>query len=80
MTQKAYAALKNLKGVNRLMAEVLCTLIEEVQKSGRLAGSNLEYISRKGGDNPLSYENICNALGYDPEYVRERLREYTTSS
>ncbi|PIN90375.1 hypothetical protein COU61_02710 [Candidatus Pacearchaeota archaeon CG10_big_fil_rev_8_21_14_0_10_35_13] len=80
MTQKAYAALKNLKGVNRLMAEVLVRLISEVENSRRLVGSNLEWVSRKGGDNPLSYVNICNALGYDPEYVRERLREYTTSS
>jgi len=34
------------------------------------------FASDEGSDSPFSFPNLCYALGFDPAYVREQLREW----
>jgi hypothetical protein len=72
---------RQLEGEKRLMIAILKDAVECLDKyrgarnsSGRSLYENaLEWVQDKGTEWLFSFTNICDLLGFDPEYVREVL-------
>ena len=72
---------RQLEGEKRLMIAVLKDAVECLEKyrgarssSGRSHYQNaLEWVQDKGTDWLFSFTNICDLLGFDPDYLREVL-------
>ncbi|MBI2350386.1 MAG: hypothetical protein HYV00_02715 [Deltaproteobacteria bacterium] len=80
---------RQLEGEKRLMLAILKDAVECLEKyrEGRSSSSMelyqnaLEWIEDKGTDWLFSFNNICDLLGFDPDYLRDFLlrRELKTS-
>lgn len=78
---------RRLEGEKRLMLAILRDAVECLEKyrkarnsAGRELYQNaLEWIADKGTGWLFSFNNICDLLGFDPDYLREFLlkREYS---
>ncbi len=72
---------RKLEGEKRLMIAILKDAVECLEKyrgarssSGRSHYLNaLEWVQDKGTDWLFSFTNICDLLGFDPDYLREVL-------
>lgn len=72
---------RQLEGEKRLMIAILKDAVECLEKyrgarssSGRSHYQNaLEWVQDKGTDWLFSFTNICDLLGFDPDYLREVL-------
>lgn len=72
---------RKLEGEKRLMIAILKDAVECLDKyrssrngSGRTNYENaLEWVEDKGTDWLFSFTNICEFLGFDPDYLREVL-------
>ncbi|HXG50441.1 MAG TPA: hypothetical protein VNN77_03425 [candidate division Zixibacteria bacterium] len=72
---------RKLEGEKRLMIAILKDAVECLDKyrgarssSGRIQYQNaLEWIEDRGTDWLFSFTNICDLLGFDPDYLREVL-------
>jgi hypothetical protein len=72
---------RQLEGEKRLMIAILKDAVECLEKyrdarnsAGRSHYDNaLEWVQDKGTEWLFSFTNICDLLGFDPEYVREVL-------
>jgi len=80
---------RRLEGEKRLMLAVLKDAVECLEKYRRARSSSgrelyqnaLEWIEDKNTDWLFSFDNICDLLGFDPDYLREFLlkREYRSA-
>ena len=72
---------RKLEGEKRLMIAILKDAVECLDKyrasrssSGRIHYLNaLEWVQDEGTDWLFSFTNICDLLGFDPDYLRETL-------
>ena len=80
---------RQLEGEKRLMLAILKDAVECLEKyrgvrsssSRELYQNALEWIEDKGTDWLFSFNNICDLLGFDPDYLRDFLlkRELKTA-
>jgi hypothetical protein len=78
---------RNLEGEKRLMLAILkdaVECLEKYRKSRNSIGKELyqnalEWVEDRTGDWLFSFSNVCDLLGFDPNYMRESLlkREYS---
>jgi hypothetical protein len=83
------ALSRQLEGEKRLMIAIFKDAIECLEKyrssrssSGQIQYQNaLEWVEDRGKEWLFSFSNICDLLGFDPEYIRkvllQREREFT---
>jgi hypothetical protein len=72
---------RKLEGEKRLMIAILKDAVECLEKyrgsrslSGRIQYDNaIEWVQDTGREWLFSFTNICDLLGFDPEYLREAL-------
>jgi hypothetical protein len=73
----------HLEPEKSLLAAILEDAVQEYRKYSRAHDANgkkrfreaEEWIMRGGNDWIFSFDNVCDLLGLDPEYVRRALRE-----
>src|SRR6266545_7824660 len=74
---------EHLEPEKSLLAAILEDAVQEYRKYSRAHDPNgksrfrevEEWIMRRNNEWIFSFENVCELLGLDPEYVRSRLRE-----
>jgi hypothetical protein len=74
----------NVQPISRLMVAMLREAIGSFQRllfdqsaRGRRMFSEVEaWLMVEDGDAPLRFEDVCDLLGLDPSYLRQRLREW----
>jgi hypothetical protein len=77
---------RQLEGEKRLMLAILKDAVECLEKYRRSRNSvgkelyqnALQWVEDRSGDWLFSFSNVCDLLGFDPDYLRESLlkREY----
>lgn len=72
---------RQLEGEKRLMLAILKDAVECLEKYRRsrtvigkeLYQNALEWVEDRSGDWLFSFRNVCDFLGFDPDYLRESL-------